>query len=94
MGLCQSTALKVSVYNSDGDKKIHTFSMKKMRTFHTMGDVLSLVNVELNPQDKVYARSHVGLEEIPTHTQFQIRDMVVKTQNRVLKYRIVMESFY
>lgn len=68
--------------------------MKKMRTFHTMGDVLSLADVDVSPQDKVYARSHVGLEEIPTHSQFQIRDLIVKDFRRVLKYRVVMESLY
>lgn len=94
MGLCQSTALKVIVIDPDGDKKTYSFGMKKMRTFHTMGDLLSLVNVSLGPQDKVYARTPYGLEEVPTHSQFQIRDLVVKNGSRNLKYQIRMESLY
>lgn len=93
MGICQSTALKVIVYNSDGDRKTYNFSMKKMRTFETIGDVLSLSNVDLGPQDRVYTRSHVGLEEIPTYARFQIRDLIIKS-NKLLKYRVVMESLY
>lgn len=94
MGICMSAALKVTVYAPENKKKIHYFTMKKMRTFQTMGDVLSLADVELSPQDKIYTRSGVGLEEIPTHHQFQIRDLVIKSSQRVFKYRIVMESLY
>lgn len=89
-----SAALKVTVFGLESKKKVHYFTMKKMRTFQTMGDVLSLMNVELNPQDKIYTRDGVGLEEIPTHHQFQIRDLVIKSSQRVFKYRIVMESLY
>jgi hypothetical protein len=94
MGICQSAALKVVVFDHDGNKKTKYFGMKKMRTFQTMGDVLALVDVELSPQDRIYTRSHVGLEEIPTHHQFQIRDLIIKSGNRTLKYRVVMESMY
>lgn len=94
MGICQSAALEVIVYDVESRKQNYYFSMKKMRAFHTIGDVLGLVGVDLSPQDKVYVRSHVGLEEIATHTQFQIRDLIVKDGRRVMKYRIVMNSMY
>jgi hypothetical protein len=94
MGICQSSALEVIVHDVENKKKKYYFSMKKMRTFHTVGDVLGLVGVELSPQDKVYVRSHVGLEEVPTHFQFQIRDLIIKDGRRVMKYRITMNSMY
>lgn len=94
MGACQSSALKISVINPDGDKKTHSFTMKQMRTFQTMGDVLTRITVNLQPNDKVYARTPYGLEEVPTHSQFQIRDIVVKNGSRNLKYQIRMESLY
>ena len=94
MGICQSAALKVTVYAPENKKKIHYFTMKKMRTFHTVGDVLSLSDVQLTPCDKIYVRSGVGLEEIATHSQFQIRDLVIKSEQRVFKYRVAMDSLY
>lgn len=94
MGLCQSTALKVTIIDPDGDKKTYSFTMKQMRTFQSMGDVLTRMNVNLQPNDKVYARTPYGLEEVPTYTQFQIRDLVVKNGGRSLKYQIRMESLY
>jgi len=94
MGACQSTALKVIVIDPEGNKATHSFTMKQMRTFQSMGDVLNRVNVNLQPKDKIYARSSVGLEEVPTHSQFQIRDLVVKNGARSLKYQIRMENLY
>ena len=94
MGACQSTALKVIVINSEGEKRTHSFTMKQMRTFQSMGDVLNRVSVDLQPKDKLYARSSVGLEEVPTHSQFQIRDLIVKNGLRSLKYQIRMENLY
>lgn len=94
MGICQSAALKVVVYDVQNNTKQYTFSMKKMRTFETMGDVFSCVNVDLTPRDRIYARSHVGLEEIPTYARFQIRDLIIKDGQRVIKYRVAMSSMY
>ena len=94
MGLCQSTALRVIVFDNDGNKKVSSFSMKKMRTFQTMEDVFVASEIGISHQDGIFARSHVGLEEIPVHAQFQIRDLVVKTQRGTIKYRIVMENLY
>lgn len=94
MGTCQSTALKVIVIDPEGNKKSHSFTMKQMRTFHSMGDVLNRVHVDLQSKDKIYARTPFGLEEVPTHSQFQIRDLVVKTGARSLKYQIRMENLY
>lgn len=94
MGICQSTALKVIIYDLHGDKTTHYFSMKRMRSFQTIGDVLSLTNVNLTPQDKIYARTHIGLDEIPTYTQFQIQDLVIKNKDRIMKYRVCMEAMY
>ena len=59
-----------------------------------MGDVLAYADVNVQPHDTIFARSHVGLEEIPTHSQFQIRDLIIKSPKQSLKYRIVMESLY
>lgn len=94
MGICQSTALKIIVIDPEGTKETHSFSMKQMRTFQSMGDVLIRVGIDLQPNDKIYARSPVGLEDVPTHSQFQIRDLVVKNKGRNLKYQIRMESLY
>lgn len=94
MGLCQSTALKVHIINPDGEKKSYSFSMKKMRTFQTMGDVLNFTNIDLRPSDKIYARSPYGLDELSTQSQFQIRDLIVKNNSRSLRYQIRMESLY
>lgn len=94
MGICQSSALKVTVYDPEGHKKSYNFTMKKMRTFQTIGDVLNLINIDLNVPDKIYIRSHVGLEEIHTHSKFEIRDLIVKNNQRVMKYRIMMEPMY
>lgn len=94
MGACQSTALKVIVIDPDGEKTTYSFTMKKMRTFQTMGDVLTSIDVNLQPKDKLYARSPYGLEEVQTHSQFQIRDLIVKNGARTLKYQIRMENLY
>ena len=94
MGICQSAALKVIVIDPEGDKKTHSFTMKQMRTFQSMGDVLIRVGIDLQSKDKVYARTPYGLEEVPTHSQFQIRDLVVKNGSRSLKYQIRMENLY
>lgn len=94
MGICQSSALKVTVYDPEGHKKVHNFTMKKMRTFQNIGDVLNLINVNLNSSDKIYIRSHVGMEEIHKHTKFEIHDLVIKNNQKVLKYRIAMEAMY
>ncbi len=94
MGICQSAALKITVIDPEGNKKTYPFSMKQMRTFRSMGDVLSRINVNLQPVDKVYSRTPYGLEEVPTHSQFQIKDLIVKNGGRSLKYQIRMENFY
>lgn len=94
MGICQSTALKVIIIDPEGDKNTYSFTMKDMRAFRTMGDVLSCVHVNLQPADKIYARTPYGLEEVLTHSQFQIRDLVVKNGSRSLKYQIRMENLY
>ena len=94
IGICQSAALRVVVYDNEGNKNATHVSMKKMRTFQTMGDVLVYCDVDLTPQDKIYIRSHVGLEEIPHFSQFQIRDLIIKSSQRVIKLRVVMESLY
>ena len=94
MGLCQSTALKVYVIGSEGDKKTYSFSMKKMRTFQSIGDVFNSVHLDLHPNDKIYARNAVGIEELATHSRFQIRDLIVKNGARSLKYQIRMENLY
>lgn len=94
MGICLSTALRVTVYDNDGNKNTSSFSMKKMRTFHRMGDVFVASDIELEHDDKVFTRTHVGLEEVFVHSQFQIRDLIVKNARGSLKYRIVMENLY
>ncbi len=94
MGICQSSALKVTVFDSNNEKSIHYFTMKKMRTFETMRDVLSLINTNISPQDKLYIRNHIGLEEIQPFARFQIQDLIIKNSQRVFKYRIVMEPMY
>lgn len=94
MGICMSAALRVTVFDNDGNKKVSSFSMKKMRTFQTMEDVFVASEIAIGHQDRIYARTHVGLEEIPIHAQFQIRDLIVKNAHYSIKYRIVMESLY
>lgn len=94
MGLCQSSALKVTVFTSEGQKQLYQFSMKKMRTFRTLGDVLNLVGVELSPTDRIYYQNHVKMVELYTYSPFQIRDLVIKPTNRDMKYRIVMDGVY
>ena len=94
MGLCQSTPLKVIVFDHEGNKKTTNVPMKKMRTFHTMADVLAYAEVAVSRDDTIYTRSHIGLEEVAVHSQFQIRDLIVKNARGALKYRIVMESLY
>lgn len=93
MGICQSTALRVIVYDFDGNKTVHNFSMKKMRTFRSIGDVLNSTSVNLQPQDRIYIQSHVGVAELSTASTFQIHNLVIKNQ-KLLKYRVVMEPMY
>lgn len=94
MGICQSSALKVTVFDPASRKHIYYFSMKKLKTFQSLGDVLNLVSVELTPRDKIYCQTNIGPQELFTHSRFQIQDLVVKTGQRELKYRIQMESMY
>ncbi len=93
MGICQSTALKVTVYDFDGHKTVHNFTMKKMRTFRSIGDVLNSTSVNLQPQDRIYIQSHVGLGELSTSSSFQIHDLIIKN-HKLLKYRIIMTPMY
>lgn len=93
MGICQSTALKVIIYDFDGQKTVHNFSMKKMRTFRTIGDVLNSSDVNLQAQDRIYVQSHIGLGELSTASTFQIQNLVIKNQ-KLLKYRVIMEPMY
>lgn len=94
MGLCQSSALKVIVFTSEGQKQEYHFAMKKMRTFKTLGDVLNSVGVDLSPTDRIYYQNHVKMVELYTYSPFQIRDLVVKPSSRDVKYRIVMDGMY
>jgi hypothetical protein len=94
MGICQSSALKITVYNSEGQIEKYFFSMKKMRTFHTVADVLISVNVGLDPRDKIYCKTVNGLEEVEAHSQFQIHDFVVKRGSKIVRYQIIMEPMY
>jgi hypothetical protein len=94
MGICQSTALKVTVINDDGEIEKYFFTMKKMRTFHTIGDLLNSVDVKLDYRDKIYAKTMNGLEEKELHSQFQIHDLVIKRGSKILRYQINMEPSY
>lgn len=94
MGLCQSSALKITVFNTHGDKQVYYFSMKRMKTFRTFQEVFNLVDVNLDYTDKVYCNSHIGLDEMSRNETFQIKDLVIKNNKKVMKYRIVMEGMY
>lgn len=94
MGICQSSALKVVVFDINVKKETFYYSMKKMRSFRSIGDLLSTVGVPLESGDKIFFQTHVGLEEITRDSQFQIRNLIIKNKTRVLKYRILMESMY
>lgn len=94
MGICQSAALKVVVHGAEKKGKSHYFTMKKMRTFQSLGDVLNAVNVDLAPSDKIYIRTFIGLTEVLTYHKFQIQEVFVKDLHGTFKYRIVMESLY
>lgn len=93
MGNCQSTALKIFVHEMNGHVKIHNFTMKQMKTFRSVGEVFNLINVKLEPEDRIFFNSHIGLEEVTRTATFQIRNLVIKNL-KVIKYRIVMEPMY
>ncbi len=93
MGICQSIALKIYVHNLKGDTAIHSFTMKQMRTFRTLGEVFNLIGLQLESGDKLYYNNHVTLEEVPRTAQFQIRDLIIKN-SKIIRYRIVMEPSY
>lgn len=93
MGICQSTALKITVFNLEGNKDVYNFTMKQMKAFPNIGEVFKLINVKLTETDRIYFNSHVGLEEVTRTSQFQIRDLVVKN-SKVIKYRIIMDPCY
>jgi hypothetical protein len=90
MGICQSAALKIIVFTSEGQKQEYRFSMKKMKTFHTLGDVFNFVGAEVSPTDKIFYQNHVKLVEVYTYSPFQIRDFVIKSDQKDTKYRIQM----
>ncbi len=94
MGICQSSALKVTVFTSEGAKQEYHFSMKKMKTFKTLGDVFSLVGVSLSSTDRLYYQNHVKLVEVYTYSPFQIRSFVIKSNQKDVKYRIIMDQMY
>ncbi len=93
MGNCQSIALKIYIHDLKGHTHVRKFTMKQMKTFRTIGEVLNLLNLQLEPNDKLYYNNHVGLEEVPRQTRFQIRDLIVKN-SKVIRFRIVMEPSY
>ena len=76
-----------------GHTDIHKFTMKEMKTFRTLGEVFNLIQLKLDDNDKLYYNNHIGLEEVPRHAQFQIRDLIVKN-SKGIKFRIVMEPSY
>jgi hypothetical protein len=78
MGICQSSSLKVTVFNQEKNKAVYFFTMEKMRTAHTIGDVLKMVNIELGPHDKIYLETLDGVQEITAHSQFQLDKLVIK----------------
>lgn len=94
MGLCQSSALKVTVFTSEGQKQEYNFSMKKMKTFHTLGDVFSLIGVTIEPTDRIYYQNHVKLVQVYTYSAFQIRTFIIKSNQKDAKYRILMHALY
>ena len=94
MGICQSSALKVVVHSADKKKKVHYFTMKKMRTFQSLGDVLNAVNINLTPSDKIYIRTILGPTEVLTYYKFQIQDVFIKDLDENFKYKIGMEPMY
>lgn len=94
MGICQSTALKVTVLNEEAEIERYYFTMKKMRTFHTIGDVLNSLGINLDYRDKIYCRTVNGLEEVNDYSQFQIHDYVIKRGSKIVLYQINMEPMY
>jgi hypothetical protein len=93
MGNCQSIALKIFIHDLKGGTIIHKFTMDQMRTFRTIGEVFSLIQLHLEPTDKIYYNSHVGLQEVLKTDTFQIRDLIIKN-SKIIRYRIVMEQTY
>lgn len=93
MGICQSTALKITVFNLEGNKEVYNFTMKQMKAFPNLGEVFNYIGVKLNSTDRIYFNSHMGLEEVTRTSQFQIRDLIIKN-SKVIKYRIVMDPSY
>jgi hypothetical protein len=94
MGICQSSALRVIVHEPECAKKTYYFSMKKMRSFRNLGELLSSSNVILDKKDRLFYQTYGGLAEIFPGSQFEIRSLIVKNRLGILKYRIVMESMY
>lgn len=94
MGLCQSIALKATVIDSEGQKNVYKISMKKMKTFKTLGDVFNFLGIQLEATDRIFYQNHVKLVEVYTYSPFQIRDFVIKPKNRDIKYRIMMDAKY
>lgn len=93
MGICQSVALKIYVHDLKGHTDVHSFTMKQMRTFRTLGELFNLMRLQLEPMDKLYYNNHVALEEVSRSAQFQIRDLIIKN-SKIIRYRIVMEPSY
>jgi hypothetical protein len=94
MGICASAALRITVFDPNKTKHVYSFSMKQLRTFQTIGDVLSVTNIELSPRDRIYRQTPWGIEELKTHSQFQIQNIIVKTGSHSIKYKLLMEHLY
>lgn len=94
MGSCQSSALKITVFNTENQKSVYYFSLKQMRTFSTFKDVLNRIDIELQRSDRLCVPTSVGFDELSLHSQFQIQTMVVKNGVHSFRYRIFMERLY
>jgi hypothetical protein len=78
MGIRQSTALEITVYENDHHKRTYNFTMKQVRTFQNIGDALNLMNLDLNPKDKIYLSSNTGLKEIHADARITVQDLPIK----------------
>jgi hypothetical protein len=64
--------------------------MKEMKTFHTMSDALSACNIQLSDAHRL---THSNGMQIFAHSNFQIRDLVIKEAGRI-KWQVSMQHFY
>ena len=77
MGACMSSdALKVTI--DDGkSKKVMYITLKRMKTFRTLGDFLTFVGFSSDEQRDIYRTDTRPMEILERFSAFKIQNMIV-----------------